>query len=348
MRPRSAPTRTWWRWWPTPTPDTTFYLRSGTHRLSRTLRLKPGQRLIGESGAVLSAAVPVSAPIEDVGGGVFRVAEGIPPVAPDRVSGDLVRFCEAEHPACHLPEQFFVGDRQLEQVARRQDVSGDRFYYDPAGAIYFGRQPAAGQGVEFTVGNRRLIELAPDVELRNLVITRSAGTITRTAVGGPSDATGVVIADNRFHQLAGASVGLPSSSRFTGNVVSEGGQLGINSVGTAQRPVVDVEIIENRLTGNNVDGWRWVHEAGGSKFVRVHGLVARGNHVVGNNGAGLWSDADNVDHLYEYNVAVDNIGDSYFYEISRQGTIRYNEATQTGTSGAGSRDRQRHHRVGVP
>ncbi len=310
--------------------DTVFYLAAGVHRIDRTLRLKPGQELIGRYGAVITGAIEVTESPASVGGGVYRISDGVP--ANPRRSDEHAGKCKADRSGCHLPEQLFIGDRQLRQVTSRSEVSDETFYYDPAGAIYFARLPAGGEAIEFTVNPQRMIELSTGSVLQNLEIRRWPGSYQQTAVGGPADALGVVMVSNRFHQISGAAVGLPSGSTFTGNVVSQAGELGLNASGTFTAPLSNVRIIDNRLEGNNVDGWKWAIEGGGSKFTHVRGLLARGNHLVGNDGSGLWSDGSNWNHVYEYNLAEDNLGDSYFYEISTEATIRYNVARQTGNA----------------
>ena len=71
-------------------------------------------------------------------------------------------------------------------------------------------------------------------------------------------------------------------------------------------------------------------EAGGTKFVKSDGLVARGNFVHHNGGPGLWSDIDNIRTLYEGNRVEDNAREGIVHEISYSAVIRGNTVLRNG------------------
>jgi parallel beta-helix repeat protein len=90
----------------------------------------------------------------------------------------------------------------------------------------------------------------------------------------------------------------------------------------------DIRFVNNELAFNNhLDQYDMSWEAGGSKFVHTTGMVASGNHVHDNHGAGLWADINNVGTIYEDNLVVNNYGPGIFHEISYEATIRNNTVT---------------------
>jgi len=299
----------------------TVFVRAGIHRLTDTLNIPDGVTIIGEHngrfGAVLTGAESISDRLSPQRQGSLFVFEQVAPAASFDRSAHR-QYCEHDSPGCHLPEQFFLDGVQYRQVATVDAVKRGTFHLDPSTRKLTVADDPRGRRAEYSRLSP-LVRFGRNVVMDNLTFQRAAGALFVTAVGGAAHASDVTITNSAFRQIAGAAVGLPSNATMRGSVISEAGQVGLKAVG-----VGNVVVENNLLTDSNVDGWRWVHEAGATKFVDSTDVTVRGNWFRDNQGAGLWSDADNVDHLFEHNLATGNTGAAVFYEISRNAVIRHN------------------------
>jgi parallel beta-helix repeat protein len=87
----------------------------------------------------------------------------------------------------------------------------------------------------------------------------------------------------------------------------------------------------NEIAFNNYqDAFDMNWEAGGTKFVDTQNLIVRNNYVHDNHGAGLWTDYNNHNTLYDGNVTTNNHGPGIFHEISGSAVIRDNEVKGNG------------------
>jgi parallel beta-helix repeat protein len=98
-----------------------------------------------------------------------------------------------------------------------------------------------------------------------------------------------------------------------------------------------VLIQSNEIAFNNYKRTAWGWEKGGTKFVRTHNLVVRGNYVHDNWGPGLWDDIDNINTLIEGNRVTNNAAQGIFHEISYAAVIRNNIVVGNGFAHPGSR-----------
>ena len=295
---------------------TTFFVRRGLYRVDDTIVLDDDDVLIGEAGAVVSGAkVLDGAEVRTVDGRRYHVFESQTQQAP---IGAPQRHCTSSSPACHRPEQFFLGGVQYRQVAALGELRSGRFFLDyPNDRIVLTDDPSGrlAEASHFLY----LVRFGRNVTIRNMTFEKVSGGGQQTSVGGYRRATAVTMQNNGFRQLGGGAASLPDDSVFTGNRVEQAGQIGLHASRQS-----NLRIENNLFEGNNVDGWAWQWEAGATKFSAVSGLVARGNWFLANEGAGFWSDTNNVDHTVEANLSEFNLGTGLFYENSWNGTIRGN------------------------
>lgn len=119
------------------------------------------------------------------------------------------------------------------------------------------------------------------------------------------------------HNLCGIYV--QEGWRVEGSYIHHNYQIGVLGRGR------NIRFVGNELAFNNhADDYDMAWEAGGSKFVHTTNMVASGNHVHDNHGAGLWSDINNVGTIYENNLVENNYGPGIFHEISYEAVIRNN------------------------
>jgi hypothetical protein len=103
-----------------------------------------------------------------------------------------------------------------------------------------------------------------------------------------------------------------------GNNIHHQGNLGLAGSGKS------VLVKDNEIAYNNTAGFAPGWEAGATKFAATDGLVVQANYIHHNHGAGLWSDVNCINTLYENNRVEDNDWRGIIYEISYKATIRYN------------------------
>ncbi|MCO5090982.1 right-handed parallel beta-helix repeat-containing protein [Bosea sp. (in: a-proteobacteria)] len=303
-------------------PGATFCIAAGIHR-AQLIVPKDGQVFIGEPGAVLTGAEPITGLRQQ---GRFWIGSaarpGLPPFG----------TCLRSRPRCNDPERFFLDDEPLEPVATLadlgkgmvfRDASSDRFYLaqDPGGRrLEHTRQPYAFRND----GARR-------VTVRGLIVEKYATPAQQGAIFGDENprATDWLIENNEVRLNSGSGIATGERSIVRGNKVHHNGQLGISPNGA------DVVIEDNEIYANNILGFDAAWEAGGVKAGAVERLTLRRNHVHDNFGSGLWCDVDCRDILIEDNRVERNADAGIFYEISFGAVIRNNIVRFNGTGRGG-------------
>jgi hypothetical protein len=290
---------------------TTFCLGAGVHRLSKALAPKAGQRLIGEPGAVLSGAAPVTSFRRT---GTAWMARGVVPTAPS-TNG----VCMPGYRGCKYSEAAFYDSRPLWRVMSLSDLGPGKFYEDyEAGTLYIADDPA-GHQVEVARAKAAIAASASAVTVQGLVVEKFANDAQRGAIVGGNDWR---IQDNEVRLNHGVGIEAPNARRVKvlGNHVHHNGQLGVGGWRT-----VDAVYDGNELAFNNTAGFYnadW--EAGGGKWTESAGLAVRNNHVHHNEAVGLWFDIDNKDVTIAGNRIEANESDGIRYEISYRATITDN------------------------
>jgi parallel beta-helix repeat protein len=294
---------------------TVFVLRSGVHRL-QTVVPKSGNAFYGEAGAVMSGARLLTSFTRE---GSYWVATG------QTQQGPVVGVCKPTSPRCSSPEELFIDNVRLRHVASLSAVGPGAWFFDyAADKIYIGEDPT-GRAVETSVNRYAFHGPATNVTIEGLVIEKYANPAQQGAVFGYSSRDWVV-ARNLVRWNHGGGIQTGHGMKVQGNVVINNGQLGISGSGD------NVLVEDNEIAFNNVSGFDWFWEAGGSKWVKTNGLVVRRNFSHHNHGQGLWTDIDNINVLYENNTVEDNELGGIFHEISYRATIRGNIARRNGTA----------------
>jgi parallel beta-helix repeat protein len=295
----------------------TLCLGAGVHRLVRALAPKAGQRLIGEPGAVLNGAVPVTSFSRT--GTTTWMARGVVPTAPS-TNG----MCLRGYSGCKYSEAVFYDSRPLWRVMSLAELGPGKFYQDyAAGNLYLSDDPT-GHHVEVARTKAAINSFASAVTVRGLVVEKFANDAQRGAIIGGSD---WVIERNevRLNHGAGIQTSAAQQVRVLGNHVHHNGQLGIAGWRTTGALYQSNELAFNNLAGFSSD---W--EAGGGKWTESQGLTMRDNHVHHNKAVGLWSDIDTKDVTIEGNRIEANESDGIRYEISYRAVIRGNTITENG------------------
>jgi hypothetical protein len=300
---------------------TTFRILAGVHRMQQ-VRPKHGNSFIGEPGAVLSGARPLTAFARE---GEYWVASG------QTQRGQVHGRCMPGHGGCRYPEDLFIDDQALWQVTSLAELGPGRWLFDyGAGRIHLAEDPA-GRTVETSVARYAFMGSARNVTIRGLTIEKYANPAQHGAIHGRDGTVGTLSAgwtvrDNVVRLNHGAGISAGHGAHVAGNTVTHNGQIGVTGTGRG------LLIEHNEIAFNNRAGFDWGWEGGGTKFVRTEGLVVRGNHVHHNLGPGLWTDIDNLHTLYEGNLVEDNAHAGIFHEISYAARIRHNTVRRNGFS----------------
>jgi hypothetical protein len=290
---------------------TTFCLGAGVYRLSKALAPKAGQRLIGEPGAILNGAIPVTSFSQT---GTAWMARRVVPTAPS-TNG----VCMPGYSGCKYSEAAFYDSRPLWRVMSLSELGPGKFYEDyQAGTLYLADDPA-GHQVEVARAKAAINSWAAGVAVQGLVVEKFANDAQRGAIVGGSDWR---IQDNevRLNHGVGIQAVAAQRAKVLGNHVHHNGQLGVGGWRT-----VDAVYDGNEVAFNNTAGFYNVDwEAGGGKWTESAGLTVRNNHVHDNKAIGLWFDLDNQDVTVAGNRIEANDSDGIRYEISYQAVITDN------------------------
>lgn len=228
-------------------------------------------------------------------------------------------------PACEYAEELFVDGERLVQVLRIEELEpGHRFFSYDQDRINIGDNPA-GRLVETSVTNRAFVGPAINVVIRNLVVEKYAnqaqhGAIDSRRYSNDGFTTGAnwVVENNEVCWNHGAGIRVNSGGFVQANYIHHNGQLGVAAGGNA------VTIVGSDIAYNHFAGFNYDWEAGGSKFAFTTNLFVTENSVHHNDGAGLWTDINNLNTTYRRNRVEYNGCIGIWHEISYAATIEDN------------------------
>lgn len=307
---------------------TAFLIKAGVHRLQQ-VSPKNGNTFVGEPGAVLSGARRLTEFIRE---GSYWVATG------QTQAGQVHGFCDSRltnadgsrYTGCRYPEDLFFDDVALFQVVTLAEVEPGKWYFDyAADRVYFQDDPT-GRKIEISVTRHAFRPSGDNVTVRGLVIEKYANPAQHGAIqikgnGGPETGRlGWIVTNNDIRLNHGSGVLASNGAQILDNRVHHNGQLGMAAMGDG------ILIQGNEIAYNHTLHFSSSWEAGGTKFVRTRDLVVRGNYVHHNNGSGLWTDANNMNVLYEDNRVTDNAKAGIFHEISYAAVVRNNVVERNG------------------
>lgn len=300
-------------------PGTTFLIKAGIYRL-QPIRPKDGDAFLGEAGAVLSGAQPLSGFSQS---GQLWVAQ-----TQAEHLGSYPGKCDEKHPACQYPEDLFIDDSPLERVESLEAVGPGKWYLDySTHRVYLADNPN-GNRVEMSVTPHAFWGTAQNVKIAGLTIEKFACPAQDGAVDGRAGRTWV-IENNLVRLNHGIGIRLGDGMQVLRNRLLHNGQLGVGGGGS------DGIVDGNEIAFNNYAGYDYGWEAGGSKFAFTKNLVVRNNFAHDNKGPGLWSDIENENAFYEHNHTKSNQEAGILYEISYQAVIRNNLIEDDGFTASG-------------
>lgn len=291
----------------------TIYIRSGTHRLQR-FTPKPGNTIIGESGAILNGSKVLTGWSQD--GGDWWVGG-------QTQQGFEFGVCEDPSSRCRHPEDLFIDNARLLHVDSRSKVEPGTWYFDyGADRIYIGDNPS-GKTVETSVTEGAIYGNAPNVTITGLIVEKYANPAQHGAIDNRrnnSDGGGDnwIISGNEVRWNHGVGIKVGKNARVEDNHIHNNGQLGIGAVGSGAL------FTGNEIAFNGQLSFLLDWERGGSKFADTTNIQLLGNYVHHNWGPGLWADDNAKDMVFANNTVVANTKAGIYYEISYDAVIRDN------------------------
>lgn len=211
-------------------------------------------------------------------GSVWVSAKSVPMfVAPER------SICEGASRRCLWHEQVYADGRPLVQVP--SDPKPGQFAIDAGRKVLIGENPE-GRSIEVTTRPSWVVGASDGVTVRGITMKHAAETGVWN--GGRSGWT-VEDSDLSYAHEKNLALTLGSDLLARDNDLHGAGQLGMSS------NEADVEIVGNRIHGNNTEEFSAVWEAGGIKLAQPRTARILDNEVYRNGEIGIWIDVVNPD-----------------------------------------------------
>lgn len=287
--------------------------------MSAPVILKPGDRFIGESGAVLDGSRLLTSWAQS---GNFWVASG--QTQNHYISGDQ---CAGGSSRCKVNDDLFFDDKPLQAVTDISQLGPGKFFFDYSNdKIYIADSPV-GHKLEADVSSHAFAgcysgPCGSSTLISGLIMEHFAGTAVETSDGTVSNN------EARFNHVAGIAVARDGVIR--NNFVHDNGLEGLASTGDQPRRNL---LVEGNETAHNgwYAGYNMGWEGGGGKWTTgVNTLTIRNNYSHDNNGNGFWVDTNNIYVTFDGNRIEGNGGPGIAYEASFDASIRKNKIRRNG------------------
>lgn len=229
------------------------------------------------------------------------------------------RFVDSRNPLAGYPDQVWINDVPLRQVASASTVTPGTFYVDEVGKrLVIGSDPSGKKVAASTIARAFKVQ-GKGTTLRGFGVQRYATTLnmmgTVTAEVDGITLENLVVRDN-------ATVGIYTwnDNQTMRKVTATGnGMLGIGANGTDNLVIAD-----SLVSGNNTQMFKPAPVSGGMKLSGINGARVLDNVVSDNDSAGIWFDVSSYDVQVIGNRVTDNTTTGVQVEISEKATIADN------------------------
>ena len=288
--------------------DATICFLEGRYELMAPLVPRNGQTLAAMGEVIVTGARPLPEwrPLGDGRWEATGVEYSSPPAEGEG--------CEDTDPRCGYNEDVYLDGVRLHHVADVDSVVPGTFSFDRAGGRIVIADDPTGRSLEVAVTPAAFESKARNVSIVGFVVEKFATPHQRGAIDGGN---GWRIEANEVRDNHAVGIRTAPGSVLVGNHVHGNGQFGLAGNGTAS------VVASNTLESNGDILW-CCGRVGGSKWVLASGLQVRGNLARDHLRNGLWTDINNVDVVYEYNIVTGNGLIGIHHEISYAAVIRHN------------------------
>lgn len=307
----------------------TFQIAAGTHR-NQSCNPKANQIFVGMGAnltTIMSGSNVLASGSFAVSGSFWRISGQTqnPRARNGLCQRDVAHggTYPVDHPACSKCEELFRDHLRVENVENFADLGVGKWWFDyTADFIYVADNPA-GHLLETSVTETAFNPTADGVSISNMIIEEYSSPAQYGAINA-ENTSGWSVFDCKIWLNHGGAIRIGNRTYFYRNEVSYNGEIGVVGVGDY------VRCTNNHIHHNDDaffdQGW----EGGGTKFVSSNQLVVSNNYSHNNVGPGIWSDIDNINSLYEFNVCEDNSRNGIYHEISEAAVVRYNRCNRNG------------------
>ncbi len=294
-----------------------FYLRSGVHRMQSVVP-KQNNQFLGETGASINGSKIVTG--WTLIGGYWTVGGQTENGNPD---ADPNVWCFPEYPVCTKTEDLFVNNVHYRQMGSLAAVGPGQYYFNYGAQTIQMTDNPTGKTVEVAVTTLAFSGFNTGIVIDNLTVEKYANPEQVGAIHAV-ETSNWTIRNNIIQYNHGGGLKLGSNNIITNNHFLSNGQIGI--IGSGGNTLVD----SNEIAYNNLDGYNYFVEAGGTKFAFCESLMVSNNYAHDNFGPGLWTDIANYLITYDHNTAVDNFNYGINHEISYDAVIKNNYIARNG------------------
>jgi parallel beta-helix repeat protein len=218
-------------------------------------------------------------------------------------------YCMPNTSRCKWPEQVFIGDVALTQVAPGSTLNAGQFYVNSNRQVVMKDDPR-GKTVEVTVRRNWITgtTTADNVTIEGFTMKHAAnegrsGALMNRPSRLNSGGDNWTVRNNRLSDAHGGIISLKNAPGGTiqGNDIARGGQIGI--FGAADGQIIR----DNQIHHNNTEKFAYdsvigIGETGGAKLTPdIDNTVFTGNHVYANFGIGIHYDIDCTNNTVSYN-----------------------------------------------
>jgi hypothetical protein len=201
---------------------------------------------------------------------------------------------------------------------KREHIISDYFLDIDSSRIYTLLDPT-NRTMEFTVvrnsaGGGIIAQDAKNIVVQGFTISQHADTwggLVVTGNSGYSKVMNNIVESNHNGGIAGTAFVVRN------NILQKNGRSG-GGLATKSNTIATSTFSRfenNEINHNNLCAFLPGWDAGASKFIGNNRLLIKDNFVHNNYGAGLWTDHDNTNILFQGNTLINNTGANLFHEI---------------------------------
>lgn len=248
------------------------------------------------------------------------------------------------------PEQIFINEQPLTQVATQAEVAVGKFYVDAAAqTLYIGSDPTA-KTVEVSEHQRALSVAANNFKMLGINVAQYApqqgfATGAQPFYAGPSAVyvagTNALIENSLIVQSAanGLSMGNSTNSTIRNSQFLDNGSNGMGANRSDNILVDNSRFERNNAAGFNVSSCGDYCGVSDIKITHTQGITFSNNFMANSASSAFWCDEGCIDAKVVNNfISGQAIGAGIFYEVSSQGIIAGNiiEGAKQGIAIGGS------------
>lgn len=236
------------------------------------------------------------------------------------------------------PDQAWVGDTQLRQVALKSDLVAGKFWVDITNSrIYMASSDVTRGSIEVSDKDVFATVFAPNTTIEGLAIIRYSnsaddyGVIKFMSEADNGVLKSVVLSDMSFIGVAFLGDRHINTNSSVQNVtLTHSNWMGVSALYTEGFSMKAVKISGM----NQFNEFAYSLQTGGLKTSRTRNTKVINSDVSDNNSPGLWFDQSNLNVQVAGNHIVNNASSGVFFEISDNLYLVNNYITATGTARA--------------